>query len=210
MAQQGGIYKVPPRFTYSFTRPMPSSQPEEDTPFNEKSATADGDVIGEKKPVTAAPASPLRKTGGKGYVNDDDWVVVPSNPEDDPEEERRQKETKRRLMRRTGGAVFIHMNAERSSVLFKLKPGVSSSQVDEMRAAGEAMVGVIPGLKSFTLGPPLASTAHRAQGFDMALMTVLDTEEQVLAYAGHPAHQKLHKLRESLCTETLAYDLPAP
>nr|XP_036580775.1 stress responsive a b barrel domain protein [Colletotrichum truncatum]KAF6788847.1 stress responsive a b barrel domain protein [Colletotrichum truncatum] len=201
MAQQGGIYKVPPRFTYSFTRPMPSSQPEEDTPFNEKSATADGDVIGEKKPVTAAPASPLRKTGGKGYVNDDDWVVVPSNPEDDPEEERRQK------------GIFIDYHAGRSEfhfILFKLKPGVSSSQVDEMRAAGEAMVGVIPGLKSFTLGPPLASTAHRAQGFDMALMTVLDTEEQVLAYAGHPAHQKLHKLRESLCTETLAYDLPAP
>lgn len=74
-------------------------------------------------------------------------------------------------------------------VLFKLKPGVTSAQIAELRAAGEAMVGVIPGLKSFELGPPLASTAHRAQGFDLGLFTVLDTEEQVLAYADHPAHQ---------------------
>ncbi|KAJ5018896.1 hypothetical protein K4K57_002952 [Colletotrichum sp. SAR 10_99] len=75
-------------------------------------------------------------------------------------------------------------------VLFKLKPNTDSSRISEMRAAGDAMVGVVPGLRSFTLGPPLASTAHRAQGFDMALMTVMDTEEQVLAYAGHPAHLK--------------------
>ena len=57
-----------------------------------------------------------------------------------------------------------------------------------MRAAGNAMLGVVPGLKSFHLGPPLASTAHRAQGFDLGLITVLDTEEQLLAYATHPSH----------------------
>ncbi|KAH9235557.1 hypothetical protein K456DRAFT_1833805 [Colletotrichum gloeosporioides 23] len=96
------------------------------------------------------------------------------------------------------------------TVLFKLNPNTDSSQISEMRAAGDAMVGVVPGLRSFTLGPPLASTAHRAQGFDMALMTVMDTEEQVLAYAGHPAHLKLHKIREAVCTETLAYDLVVP
>lgn len=74
-------------------------------------------------------------------------------------------------------------------MLFKLKPGVTETQVAELRAAGEAMVGVIPGLKSFEMGAPLASTAHRSQGFDMGLMTVMDNEEQVLAYADHPAHQ---------------------
>lgn len=119
----------------------------------------------------------------------------------------------------------------RTQVLFKLKPGVSQNQIAEMRAAGDAMVGAVPGLRSFDLGPPLASTAHRARGFDMALVAVLDTEEQVLGYAGHPAHQKcvlqafsglcmcecreadvpggfrLHRLREAVCTETLAYDL---
>lgn len=52
------------------------------------------------------------------------------------------------------------------------------------------MVGVIPGLKSFEMGAPLASTAHRAQGFNMGLITVMDTEEQVLAYGAHEAHQR--------------------
>lgn len=75
-----------------------------------------------------------------------------------------------------------------NTVLFKLKTGVAQSSIEEMRTAGNAMVGVIPGLKSFHLGPPLASTAHRAQGYDMGLVTVLETEAQVLAYASHPAH----------------------
>ena len=75
-------------------------------------------------------------------------------------------------------------------VLFKLKPGITEDQITELRSAGEAMVGVIPGLKSFKLGAPLKSTAHRAQGFDMGLITVMDTEEQVLAYGSHEAHQR--------------------
>ncbi|KAF2184124.1 hypothetical protein K469DRAFT_710036 [Zopfia rhizophila CBS 207.26] len=92
-------------------------------------------------------------------------------------------------------------------VLFKLKPNVTSAQLAELKAAGEAMVGVVPGLKSFEFGPPLASTAHRSQGFDMALMTVMETEKDVLAYAGHEAHQKVHKIREAICDDTLAYDM---
>jgi hypothetical protein len=69
-----------------------------------------------------------------------------------------------------------------------LKPGTPEEVIDQMRAAGNAMVGVVPGLRSFHLGPPLPSTAHRAQGYDMGLVTALDTEEQVLGYATHPAH----------------------
>jgi hypothetical protein len=76
----------------------------------------------------------------------------------------------------------------RTAVLFKLKPGTPAEVIEQMRAAGKAMLGVVPGLRSFHLGPPLASTAHRAQGYDMGLVTLLDTEEQVLAYATHPAH----------------------
>lgn len=75
-------------------------------------------------------------------------------------------------------------------MLFKLKPGVTDAQIEEMRTVGAAMVGVIPGLKSFEFGPPLASTANRAQGFDMGLITVFEKEEEVLAYATHEAHLK--------------------
>lgn len=100
-----------------------------------------------------------------------------------------------------------------------------------MRTAGEAMVGQIPGtknppfppfplqdyvavvnhlypgLQSFQMGGVLASTAHRAQGFDMGIMAVLDTEQSVLDYASHPAHLVVHKIREGLCTDTLVYDM---
>ncbi|KAF4121214.1 Dabb [Geosmithia morbida] len=83
-------------------------------------------------------------------------------------------------------------------VLFKLKAGVTDAQVAEMKALGEAMVGVVPGLKSFAMGPPLAATAARAQGFDLALLAILETEEQLLAYATHPAHVKYGLLSPTL------------
>lgn len=57
------------------------------------------------------------------------------------------------------------------------------------------------------MGPVLGSTAHRAQGYDMGIVTVLDAEEDVLAYAPHPAHQKVHQLRLALCTETVVFDM---
>lgn len=41
----------------------------------------------------------------------------------------------------------------------------------------------------------------------MGLMTVMETEADVLAYATHPAHLKVHKIREALCHETLVYDM---
>ncbi|KAH8666964.1 hypothetical protein BX600DRAFT_436336 [Xylariales sp. PMI_506] len=95
----------------------------------------------------------------------------------------------------------------KSTVLFKLNPDVTEAQLAELRQAGEEMVGQIPGLKEFKMGPVLSSTAHRAQGFDMGVMTVLETEADVLAYAPHPAHQKVHKLRLALCRDTLVYDM---
>ncbi|KAF5003081.1 hypothetical protein FDECE_10362 [Fusarium decemcellulare] len=96
------------------------------------------------------------------------------------------------------------------TVLFKLKPNVPQQTIDEMRDAGKAMVGVVPGLRSFEFGPPLASTAHRAQGFDLGLIAILNTEADVLAYGPHPAHQAVNKIREEIAAETLAYDLEVP
>jgi hypothetical protein len=63
------------------------------------------------------------------------------------------------------------------------------------------------GLRSLQMGGVLPSTAHRAQGFDMGLVTVMDDEEAVLSYAQHPLHLVLHNIRLSLCTETLVYDM---
>lgn len=41
----------------------------------------------------------------------------------------------------------------------------------------------------------------------MGLVAVLEKPSDVQVYADHPAHQKVHKLRETLCDATLAYDM---
>ncbi|KAF4461374.1 hypothetical protein FALBO_11829, partial [Fusarium albosuccineum] len=87
-----------------------------------------------------------------------------------------------------GPPTLSSTSANAIEVLFKLKPNVPQQTIDEMRDAGKAMVGVVPGLRSFEFGPPLASTAHRAQGFDLGLIAILNTEADVLAYGPHPAY----------------------
>ncbi|CZR60167.1 uncharacterized protein PAC_10063 [Phialocephala subalpina] len=92
-------------------------------------------------------------------------------------------------------------------ILFKLKPNINPSTLSELKMAVLDMVGKVPGLQRVDIGPPHSITAHRALGFDMALVAVLDKPETIKAYAEHPEHLKVHKLRAGLCTETLAYDL---
>ena len=63
------------------------------------------------------------------------------------------------------------------------------------------------GLLKFDFGPPLASTAHRALGYDLGLIATLEKPEDVAIYAKHPAHLNVHHFREKVSDETLAYDL---
>ena len=84
---------------------------------------------------------------------------------------------------------------------------------------------LVAGLVKIDIGAPLESTAARAKGFDFGLVALLEKPDDVKVYAEHPEHQKyhtrltkydedlsdvlcrVHKLRESLCDDTLAYDL---
>ncbi|KAI9897930.1 hypothetical protein N3K66_006290 [Trichothecium roseum] len=91
-------------------------------------------------------------------------------------------------------------------VLFKLRPGVRMSQVQDWAACGSAMLGQIPGLLQWHCGQPLAMTAYRARGYDMGIVAILENTESLQAYADHPAHQRVHEMREALCSETLAFD----
>jgi hypothetical protein len=50
------------------------------------------------------------------------------------------------------------------------------------------MVGQVPGLTKLEVNTPLASTAHRGQGFNMGLVAVLEKADDVKVYAEHPAH----------------------
>lgn len=46
------------------------------------------------------------------------------------------------------------------------------------------------GLADFQAGPGLAVTAHRAKGFDMGIVVILDKANDVTSYGLHPAHQE--------------------
>jgi hypothetical protein len=88
---------------------------------------------------------------------------------------------------------YIHSASPESNlstrpVLFKLKPGVTPTQVAEWTTLAKAMVGKIPGLIKLEANTPLPATANRGQGFDMGLIAILEKAEDVKAYAEHPAH----------------------
>ncbi|KAL4780850.1 hypothetical protein BJX76DRAFT_336786 [Aspergillus varians] len=91
-------------------------------------------------------------------------------------------------------------------VLFRLKQGVTPAQLQTWSSVAESMVGKIPGLVSLKAGAPLPICVPRAKGFDMALVAVLEKPSDLGGYAVHPAHLEVHKMREELCEDTLAYD----
>ncbi|KAF2480808.1 hypothetical protein BDY17DRAFT_302428 [Neohortaea acidophila] len=92
-------------------------------------------------------------------------------------------------------------------VLFKLKPEAGPEKIQEFEAMAKGMVGKIPGLREMAVAPPLESTAHRGQGFNLGLVATLEKASDVKIYAEHPVHQQVHKFREEMATDTLAYDL---
>ena len=101
-------------------------------------------------------------------------------------------------------------HADDQEVLFKLKPGVSQELIDGFCEAGRQMVGKIPGephqtvcyepsvliqsalagLRDFQVGPALALTAHRAKGYEMAVVAILEDTQAMAAYEPHPAHRE--------------------
>ncbi|KAF3388138.1 hypothetical protein DPV78_012327 [Talaromyces pinophilus] len=88
-----------------------------------------------------------------------------------------------------------------------MPPGDTQEQLSQWRSLTKDMVGKIPGLLSVEANGPLPISVPRANGFDMGIVAVLEKPEDVASYAVHPAHLEVHKLREKLCDDTLAYDL---
>ncbi|KAI0835424.1 hypothetical protein F5Y06DRAFT_276243 [Hypoxylon sp. FL0890] len=95
-------------------------------------------------------------------------------------------------------------------VLFRLKPAVNQELLDEFTKRATAMTSQVPGLLKVNIGPPVAATAHRSKGFDMALVAILEKPEDLTGYATHPAHLHAQDLREQICDDTLVYDLEFP
>ncbi|KAJ5904092.1 Dimeric alpha-beta barrel [Penicillium tannophilum] len=92
-------------------------------------------------------------------------------------------------------------------VLFRLKEGITPAQVETWAQVAKGMVGKIPGLVSLEANTPLPISLPRSKGFDMGIVAVLDKKETIAEYAVHPAHMEVHRMREELCEDTLAYDL---
>ncbi|PYH92812.1 hypothetical protein BO71DRAFT_382773 [Aspergillus ellipticus CBS 707.79] len=92
-------------------------------------------------------------------------------------------------------------------VLFRLKKGVTTSDIEGWSQVMKTIVGKIPGLLEVHTNPPLAATASRAKGFDMGLVAILEKPEDVQVYMEHPVHLEVQAIRERLCEDTLAYDL---
>lgn len=65
---------------------------------------------------------------------------------------------------------------------------------------------IAAGLQYVDIGSPLAATAFRAKGFDLALNAVLERPEDAPIYAEHPAHVKyvapvIFPMPQYLCTD---------
>ena len=71
-----------------------------------------------------------------------------------------------------------------SDVLFPLQFEVVRVGGGQLAELGNA----IAGLQRIDLGPPAPESAHRALGFDMGLVAVLDGRDTIGVYAGHAAH----------------------
>ncbi|KAI0384444.1 hypothetical protein F5Y04DRAFT_277817 [Hypomontagnella monticulosa] len=95
-------------------------------------------------------------------------------------------------------------------VLIKLKPSVPQEILDEFSKRAKAMVTKVPGVLKVDVNGPLTATKHRAQGYGMGLVAVLEKPEDLTGYATHPAHLYAQELREQICEDVLAYDMEFP
>ena len=46
------------------------------------------------------------------------------------------------------------------------------------------------GLRNFQAGRALVTTAHRAKGYEIGVVAILESAEAVTAYGLHPAHRE--------------------
>lgn len=69
-------------------------------------------------------------------------------------------------------------------------PGLRHSFSSLLSCCVTLLMTVATGLQYVDIGSPLATTAFRAKGFDLALVAVLDRPEDAPIYAEHAAHVK--------------------
>ncbi|KAH8695655.1 stress responsive A/B barrel domain protein [Talaromyces proteolyticus] len=90
--------------------------------------------------------------------------------------------------------------------LLRLKPEASRSQLEEWSQKAKSMVSKVPGL-SLHINQPLPLSVSRCEGFDMGMVAVLLSADNIEGYITDPSHLEVQRLREELFKDALVYDL---
>lgn len=88
-------------------------------------------------------------------------------------------------------------------VMFKFKDENKSSNIEEVTKRLNALVELIPTLKSMEVGVNF-TLSERA--FDLSLYSTFETKEGLDAYAVHPEHLKVVELIKSVTLESKVVD----
>ncbi|MDQ1245328.1 MAG: hypothetical protein QG565_1669 [Campylobacterota bacterium] len=88
-------------------------------------------------------------------------------------------------------------------VMFKFKDENKSSNIEEVTKRLNALVELIPTLKSMEVGVNF-TVSDRA--FDLSLYSTFETKEDLDAYAVHPEHLKVVELIRSVTVESKVVD----
>lgn len=88
-------------------------------------------------------------------------------------------------------------------VMFKFKDENKSSNIEEVIKRLNALVGLVPSLKSMEVGVNF-TLSDRA--FDLSLYSTFETKEDLDAYALHPQHLKVVELIRSVTVESKVVD----
>ena len=95
----------------------------------------------------------------------------------------------------------------RHIALFKLTPDdadTRAANIDGMRERLQALVGVIPGLRSMTVEPDLALTAGN---WELGLISEHDDRAAFDVYQAHPDHAAASVLNDVFITDRIVVDI---
>lgn len=88
-------------------------------------------------------------------------------------------------------------------VMFKFKDENKSSNIEEVTKRLNALVELIPTLKSMEVG---VNFTDSERAFDLSLYSMFETKEDLDAYAIHPEHLKVVELIKSVTVESKVVD----
>lgn len=88
-------------------------------------------------------------------------------------------------------------------VCWKYKPETNDSARHSHVAALEALVGVIPEIRSFSVGSDIL---HLQRSFDTGLVATFDDRDALDRYTEHPEHQRVAALGRELSQQTVSVD----